>query len=83
MLTPLHGQPWVFTAPSNWIKEPGCLDRAVCEVPDHITIDEGTSYPAALQQFKESGLHFPVVAKGLWADGRPGSHNMAVVYTGQ
>ena len=29
----------------------------------------------------ESGLSYPIIAKSLWADGRPGSHAIAVVWS--
>ena len=59
------------------------MHSAICGVPPHVTLNEGTSFQSALHQIQECCLVFPLLAKSLWADGRPGSHDIAVVHTGK
>lgn len=52
-----------------------------CTVPNHVVLDEGISFVDAQARVKEAGLTFPLLAKSLWADGRAGSHDIAVVWS--
>lgn len=42
-------------------------------------LEEGASFEDALRQIQASGLALPVLVKPIWADGRAGSHALAVV----
>lgn len=77
MLEPMGGPGTVLAPPGG---TPGAPVR--CAVPPHATIAAGTAFPDALAQLQAAGMAFPVLAKSLWADGRPGSHDLAVVHTG-
>ena len=49
--------------------------------PPQALLAEGTSYAATTAQLAAAGLAPPLVAKPLWADGRPGSHALAILRT--
>jgi hypothetical protein len=51
--------------------------RCRCSVPTHTTLAEGTDCAGAAAQMAAAGLHYPLLAKPLWADGREGSHALA------
>lgn len=53
----------------------------VCSVPSHSVLAESATFDDALLMMKEHNLRYPIIAKSLWADGRPGSHDIAVVWT--
>lgn len=48
-------------------------------MPTNIALEEGTSFAAAAAQLRAAGLRYPLLAKPVWADGREGSHALAVV----
>ena len=54
-----------------------------CAVPLHTTIAVDTPFETAKIQLECIGMTFPVLAKNIFADGRPGSHDLAVVHTEQ
>ena len=55
--------------------------RCRCGVPPNTTLPEEVTYQAVLQIVDELGMTMPLVAKSVWADGREGSHALAVVNT--
>eukprot|EP00890_Picochlorum_soloecismus_P001327 jgi/Picsp_1/2195/NSC_05659-R1_protein len=57
------------------------LGHARCSVPRHTVLKEGCSFDEALEEIKKCKLKYPIVAKSLWADGRPGSHDIAVIWS--
>jgi hypothetical protein len=77
MLVPMGGPGTVLAPPAGASGVP-----VRCSVPPHTTITAGTAFDDALVQLQAAGMAFPVLAKSLWADGRPGSHDLAVVHTG-
>ena len=58
------------------------LGHARCSVPRHTVLKEGCSFDEALGEIRKCKLKYPIVAKSLWADGRPGSHDIAVIWSG-
>ena len=52
-----------------------------CAVPNHVVLEEGISFTKAQVRIDDAGLTFPFLAKSLWADGRAGSHDIAVVWS--
>ena len=50
-----------------------------CTVPRYTVLEEGASFEEALSQIGVSGLALPVLVTPVWADGRAGSHALAVV----
>jgi len=52
-----------------------------CTVPNHVVLEEGVGYEEAQKRVASSGLTYPFLAKSLWADGRAGSHDIAVVWS--
>ena len=40
----------------------------------------GCTLEEALAQLRETGMHPPLLAKPLWADGREGSHGLALIH---
>ncbi|KDD77151.1 hypothetical protein H632_c8p4 [Helicosporidium sp. ATCC 50920] len=50
-----------------------------CTVPSFTTLERGESASALAAQLKERGLAYPLMIKPMWADGRPGSHSVAIV----
>lgn len=56
-------------------------ERYLVSVPTNTTLREGSSFAAAAQQLQAAGLRYPLLAKPVWADGREGSHALAVVGT--
>ncbi len=52
-----------------------------CAVPNHVVLEEGISFTKAQARIDDAGLTFPFLAKSLWADGRAGSHDIAVVWS--
>ena len=52
-----------------------------CTVPNHVVLEEGITFIEAQARVDEAGLEFPFLAKSLWADGRAGSHDIAVVWS--
>ena len=85
MLEPMLG-PGVVVQPPLSSLDSGTLTPSSkpirCSTPPHTTIPAGVSLEAALGQLESSGMNFPVLAKSLWADGRPGSHAMGVIHSG-
>ena len=57
------------------------VSRVLCDVPTHLVLDRDVGFEHAMDLVKESGLSYPIIAKSLWADGRPGSHAIAVVWS--
>lgn len=53
-----------------------------CSLPTHRVLEAGVSLLDARDQLQNAGMEYPLLAKSVWADGRPGSHAMAVVHTG-
>lgn len=60
--------------------EPG---NVLCQVPVHVVLEEDSSFSDAVGLVESHGLKYPVIAKSLWADGRPGSHDIGVVWSNQ
>ncbi|KAL4446825.1 hypothetical protein ABPG77_008069 [Micractinium sp. CCAP 211/92] len=81
MVSFLDGDGWVFEEPAELVEPGRAPQRCRCNVPTNTTLAEGTGLEAALAQMAAAGLRFPVLAKPLWADGREGSHALAVVHT--
>ena len=80
--TSLHGDGTVVQPPRPCASASGALPIRF-SVPPHATIQPGISFEAAQEKLREGGIvNFPLVAKSLWADGRPGSHALAVIHTG-
>lgn len=52
-----------------------------CTVPNHVVLEEGVGCEGAQKRVASSGLTYPFLAKSLWADGRAGSHDIAVVWS--
>jgi inositol-1,3,4-trisphosphate 5/6-kinase/inositol-tetrakisphosphate 1-kinase len=52
-----------------------------CTVPKHVVLEEGIDFKAAQERVR--GLRYPFLAKSLWADGRAGSHDIAVVWSSE
>ena len=75
MLYPVNKDGWVLENPEN----KSDLLAVCCHVPKHCTLKEGCNLQGARQQMDQHGLEYPVLAKSIWADGRPGSHALAVV----
>lgn len=75
MLYPVNGDGWELENPE---KESG-LSHVCCSVPQHCTLREGCDLEGARREMRSHGLEYPVLAKSIWADGRPGSHALAVV----
>ncbi len=50
-------------------------------MPTNTTLREGTSLAEAVSQLQQAGLQYPLLAKPVWADGRDGSHALAVLGT--
>lgn len=69
-------------APKGRLGGDAMLGHARCSVPRHTVLKEGCSYEEALGEIRNCKLKYPIVAKSLWADGRPGSHDIAVVWSG-
>ncbi len=61
--------------------EPAAQPQYRVSVPTNTTLQEGTSLAVAQQQVAEAGLQYPMLAKPVWADGREGSHALAVIAT--
>jgi len=57
------------------------VSRVRCDVPTHLVLDSDVGFEQAMDLVRESGLSYPIIAKSLWADGRPGSHAIAVVWS--
>ncbi len=57
------------------------LEGYKCTVPIHVVLEEGIPFIKAQARVNEAGLKFPFLAKSLWADGRAGSHDIAVVWS--
>lgn len=86
MLEPLVGPGWVVDppSPSNDNDTNTNTSKPIrCSIPPHTTIYAGATLEAARAQLDECGMRFPILAKSLWADGRPSSHAMGVVHSGE
>lgn len=59
----------------------GDVTSVRCDVPTHLVVGPDVSYDHALDLVAAHGLTYPMIAKSLWADGRPGSHAIAVVWS--
>lgn len=55
--------------------------RVHCSVPTHLVLGEDATYDDAIDSIERHGLTYPIIAKSLWADGRPGSHDIAVIWS--
>lgn len=60
----------------------GALAAVTCSVPSHTVLEKAITFDQAIELRKATKLEYPIIAKSLWADGRPGSHAMAVVWSG-
>ncbi|KAL4856048.1 60S ribosomal protein L35a-3 [Chlorella vulgaris] len=83
MVAFLEGGGWLFEEPAELVEAGRLPQRCRCTVPTSTTVAAGTAYGAAAAQVAAHGLHYPLLAKPLWADGREGSHALAVVHTPQ
>lgn len=70
----------ILSPPERGTGEPA---KVLCEVPVHVVLDEDRSFTDAVGLIESHGLTYPVIAKSLWADGRPGSHDIAVIWSNQ
>lgn len=52
-----------------------------CTVPNHVVVEEGVTFEEAKRRVAAAGLTYPFLAKSLWADGRAGSHDIAVCWS--
>lgn len=50
-----------------------------CTVPTYTVLDAACSFDDAIRQLHKENLSTPLVVKPIWADGRDGSHALAVV----
>lgn len=57
------------------------VSRVRCDVPTHLVLGCDVGFDEAVNKVNNSGLTYPMIAKSLWADGRPGSHAIAVVWS--
>lgn len=57
------------------------VSQVRCDVPAHLVLGCNVGFDEAVDMVKENGLRYPIIAKSLWADGRPGSHAIAVVWS--
>jgi hypothetical protein len=78
MLAPV-ADPWTLRPPTN----AGPPFQVECRPPAHLTLEADINLEQALHRLAAHGLSFPLLAKSLWADGRPESHAMAVVHNGE
>lgn len=70
----------ILSPPERGTGEPA---KVLCEVPVHVVLEEDRSFTDAVGLIESHGLKYPVIAKSLWADGRPGSHDIAVIWSNQ
>eukprot|EP00887_Chlorella_sp_A99_P003416 scaffold7.g3416.t1 len=96
MLTMVEHEGWVFEAPGGPSPADDCAPpqppgdcaptpalRCRCSVPLNITLEEGDTFASVLSRVREKGMEMPLVAKSVWADGREGSHALAVVHSAE
>jgi hypothetical protein len=69
--------PLSLQEPAELVEAGRLPQRCRCNVPTSTTVAAGTAYGAAAAQVAAHGLHYPLLAKPLWADGREGSHALA------
>lgn len=50
------------------------------QAPPQVEVPEGTTLQQAQQLLQAAGMHFPLLVKPLWTDGREGSHGLAVLH---
>ncbi|KAK9841570.1 hypothetical protein WJX74_008089 [Apatococcus lobatus] len=82
MLQPFDEGPIIIQDPAA-ASPSSARPSIVCCAPIQIALREGCTDEMAVAAVEAAGMHVPLVAKPLWADGREGSHGLAIVHDEQ